>query len=365
MNIDGARKFIDDVKKYLRPVYDAEWRCYHNWSHVERMMGVLRDSGADDFSEWEWVLVELAVMFHDAVYYPWSKTNEKDSADYFSHVHFVAGNFVLGISDVEMVRELILSTGRPYQGGDARLAWLCDKFNDADWNGMGRMDVLDDGYRMWLNAYEDGIFREYQMYSVNDYVRGRLDFIEKSRKSGRMTDAVAGHLRSIIQCRTYNVGLYAGSFNPFHVGHKSILEKAEKIFDKVIVAKGQNPEKPRSMCDLGRLLPTRETLIYDCMLVDLLHSLGEGPCRVTLVRGIRNGYDLMKESDFIKYVNAQAVNRGMHPVNVVYSPCDSKYEHVSSSSVRCLPPMDASEYLVEPWGYTMPWNFEVSFGSRR
>ena len=40
-----------------------------------------------------------------------------------------------------------------------------------------------------------------------------------------------------------NIGLFAGSFNPFHKGHYNVLIKAEMIFDKVIIAFGANPEK--------------------------------------------------------------------------------------------------------------------------
>ena len=39
------------------------------------------------------------------------------------------------------------------------------------------------------------------------------------------------------------IGLYAGSFNPFHKGHLNIIMKAEEIFDKVIIARGINPTK--------------------------------------------------------------------------------------------------------------------------
>ena len=39
------------------------------------------------------------------------------------------------------------------------------------------------------------------------------------------------------------LGVYAGSFQPFHLGHLNILEKAEQIFDQVIIARGINPSK--------------------------------------------------------------------------------------------------------------------------
>jgi pantetheine-phosphate adenylyltransferase len=37
------------------------------------------------------------------------------------------------------------------------------------------------------------------------------------------------------------IGVYAGSFNPFHVGHADILHQALEVFDEVILAIGNNP----------------------------------------------------------------------------------------------------------------------------
>lgn len=39
------------------------------------------------------------------------------------------------------------------------------------------------------------------------------------------------------------IGLFCGSFDPFHAGHKNILDKAKYLFDEVIVAVGINPTK--------------------------------------------------------------------------------------------------------------------------
>ena len=37
--------------------------------------------------------------------------------------------------------------------------------------------------------------------------------------------------------------LYPGTFDPIHKGHIDICEKASKIFDKVIFAVAENPNK--------------------------------------------------------------------------------------------------------------------------
>ena len=52
------------------------------------------------------------------------------------------------------------------------------------------------------------------------------------------------------------LAIYAGSFNPFHIGHLNIVEKAEKIFGEgnVLIAIGVNPEKSNGGSSLSRAL---------------------------------------------------------------------------------------------------------------
>ena len=77
------------------------------------------------------------------------------------------------------------------------------------------------------------------------------------------------------------VGVYAGSFNPFHRGHYDILVKAEKIFDKVIVARGINPEKT------NELLPLPNTIMENLPTVVLLIGVFMGiGAFVNVIRGI-------------------------------------------------------------------------------
>ena len=37
--------------------------------------------------------------------------------------------------------------------------------------------------------------------------------------------------------------IFPGSFDPFTIGHKDIVEQASNIFDEIIIAVGKNPSK--------------------------------------------------------------------------------------------------------------------------
>ena len=41
------------------------------------------------------------------------------------------------------------------------------------------------------------------------------------------------------------IGFYAGSFDPFTNGHLHVVTKSAKLFDKVIIGIGVNPDKKR------------------------------------------------------------------------------------------------------------------------
>ena len=125
------------------------------------------------------------------------------------------------------------------------------------------------------------------------------------------------------------IGIYAGSFNPFHVGHYNILEKAEKIFDKVIIARGVNPEKNNMKTPLPNSLSNREVFEYSGLLTDFINTLPYD--NITLIRGLRNSVDLQYEMNQYRYLQDL-----MPEIQVVSIFCDKEYEHISSSGIRLL-----------------------------
>ena len=125
------------------------------------------------------------------------------------------------------------------------------------------------------------------------------------------------------------IGLYAGSFNPFHLGHYNILLKAEKIFDEVCLGFGNNPEKKSEKSyPVPTTLFDKKILFYDGLLTDLIDSM-DGD--VTLIRGLRNSTDLQYELTQYRYL--QELMPGIKVISIF---CDKEFEHISSSAIRNL-----------------------------
>lgn len=71
---DIANSVFSELVHY----YAEDHRKYHNLSHIDRMLGWLDATGQC------MIPVELAIWFHDAIYNPLGKDNEKLSAGYFT-----------------------------------------------------------------------------------------------------------------------------------------------------------------------------------------------------------------------------------------------------------------------------------------
>lgn len=128
--------------------------------------------------------------------------------------------------------------------------------------------------------------------------------------------------------RKINIAVYPGSFNPMHKGHLSILEKAEKIFDKVIIARGKSPDKEGHSFELPNTVQNRQIETYDGLLTDFLDSLGY---EVTVIRGLRNATDLQYETVQLRFMQDLKPN-----IKMVSIFCDQELEHISSSAIRML-----------------------------
>ncbi|GEM_PF-106642 len=305
--------------------YQQPHRYFHTLNHLFEICRLICKFGLGRQSTAELLLVAL---FHDVYWYPQDTKNEENSARVFDLMQPAMGN-TLPEDARKAVREIIISSK-----GQKAISPIARRFHECD------CDVLLHGSPVDLLAYEFQIFREFQGLNMVEYRKGREGFFNRFSRRFPECKANMRFLVEYLERRRPRVGIYAGSFNPFHVGHMAILQKAELMFDKVIVAVGINPEKnlPGSKSLVGdanalqvrELLPFHEVIFFDNLMVDLLDKESEF-CDVTLVRGLRNGYDLDYE------MSQQCFMQEMRPeTHSVYIPCDKSLEHISSSALRGL-----------------------------
>ena len=145
------------------------------------------------------------------------------------------------------------------------------------------------------------------------------------------------------------IGVYAGSFNPFHVGHADVLHQALQLFDEVIVAIGKNTDKVREWGDRetfpenNPILGRAHVSYYNGLLSDFLNQIdneSDGDNDIFLIRGLRNGADLQYEQNQLQFLKEMYAG-----LRVAFFICDKKFEHVSSSALRSLKKASEKEYL--------------------
>ncbi len=97
-----------------------------------------------------------------------------------------------------------------------------------------------------------------------------------------------------------NVAIFPGMFDPVTLGHLDIIERASRLYDKLIVAVGDNPlkeptftqsERREMLAEHTRPWANVDVQTYSGLTVEYARSIG---ARVIL-RGIRDNVDLHAE----------------------------------------------------------------------
>ncbi len=131
--------------------------------------------------------------------------------------------------------------------------------------------------------------------------------------------------------------IYAGSFDPITNGHLWVIDRAAAIFDQLIVAVGDNPDKKYSFSLEERLGLLKDTL-YQYKNIEIGHFNGEFLVNYAqsagasfIVRGIRNTQDYEYEKT-MRYINSDLCSA----IDTIFLMPPRNYAEVSSSLVKGL-----------------------------
>lgn len=128
--------------------------------------------------------------------------------------------------------------------------------------------------------------------------------------------------------------VYAGSFDPFTFGHLDIVQRAARLFEKVTIGVGTNPEKRALFTPEERTELIRQSISgLQNVTVDTFHGLTVDFLRhcgaAVLVRGMRTLSDI--ENEF----TLTLANRALAPeIETVFLMASEKYTHISSSLIK-------------------------------
>lgn len=166
-------------------------------------------------------------------------------------------------------------------------------------------------------------FALHQHHDFLEYQKQRLAFLEKQTENASIKA-----IHDYVKTYQPKIAVFAGSFNPFHKGHYNVLQKAEKLFDKVIIAFGKNPDKIDRTWNVPKTISNRQQTEYNGLLTDHIETFGY---EVIVIRGLRNSTDFNYEQNQYRYL--QELKPDIKIINIF---CDKEFEHISSSGIRTL-----------------------------
>lgn len=149
-----------------------------------------------------------------------------------------------------------------------------------------------------------------------------------------------------------HIAVYPGSFDPITLGHLNVMERASRLFDRLIIGVGVNiekealftPEERQQMIrEATAHLPNVEIRTFTGLAVTFVKQCG---ARV-MIRGVRPLTDIAAE------LTMMMANRRLAPeVETLFMIADGELAHVSSSLIKEIAHVAGAEELSR----FLPWN---------
>lgn len=131
------------------------------------------------------------------------------------------------------------------------------------------------------------------------------------------------------------IALFPGTFDPFTIGHQSLVERGLSLVDEIVISIGINDKKRtyfslekrlESIRELYKENPRVRVMSYDKLTVDFAQEIGAG----FILRGIRTVNDFEYEKTIAD------VNRKLSGIETFILFTEPEHTHISSSIVREL-----------------------------
>ena len=128
--------------------------------------------------------------------------------------------------------------------------------------------------------------------------------------------------------------IFPGSFSPFTLGHKSVVDRSLTLFDKIIIAIGINAEKNEYFSieeregwikEIYKNNSKIEVQFYEGLTVDFCEKVNAK----YILRGLRDSHDFKYEK------NIAQVNKNLNPeVETIFIITPPEISHISSTIIR-------------------------------
>jgi pantetheine-phosphate adenylyltransferase len=144
---------------------------------------------------------------------------------------------------------------------------------------------------------------------------------------------------------------YAGSFDPVTFGHLDLVERAARLFDRVVIGVGVHHGKMPLFSDSERIEMLRDEVAllgaagaaidivtFDNLVVDAARAHGAG----AILRGIRDTTDYNYEMQMV------GMNGAIAPtLETIFLPAAGKHRHIAATFVRQIAQMggDVSSFV--------------------
>lgn len=141
--------------------------------------------------------------------------------------------------------------------------------------------------------------------------------------------------KSADNCQLKRIALFPGTFDPFTIGHESLVSRGLELVDEIIISIGINDTKRTHFSLEKRLEAIRElykdeprvrVMSYDSLTVDFARQMNAG----FILRGIRTVNDFEYEKSIAD------VNRKLSGIETFILFTEPEHTHISSSIVREL-----------------------------